>query len=64
MIPPQVAIGLFTTFAPIVRELIEDFQKKNNGRMPTDAEMLAEFNANAERILAEGAAWKASKGLS
>jgi len=60
VIPPQLILGLFTTFAPIVRKLIEDFRTKNDGRMPTDEEMLAEFNANADRILAEGEAWRAS----
>lgn len=57
---PAVILGLFSTFAPIVREIIAKFQKNNDGRLPTDEEMLKEFNDNADRILAEGAAWKAS----
>ena len=56
---PAVILGLFQTFAPIVREIIAKFQHENDGRLPTDEEMLAEFNANADRILAEGAEWKA-----
>lgn len=60
MLPPEIVIALLNTFAPIVRETIIAFQKSHDGRMPTDEEMSAEFEANADRILAEGAAWKAS----
>ena len=56
--PPELLLAIFNFAAPLVRKVIEDFRKKNDGRMPTDEEMLAEFNANADRILAEGDAWK------
>lgn len=58
VIPPQLVLGLFSLFMPIFRDLIGGFQKKNDGRMPTDEEMLAEFNANADRILGTGEQWK------
>ena len=62
MLPPEVILALFSTFAPIVREIIAKFQNENNGELPTDEQMIQIFNDNADRILAEGAAWKAQKG--
>lgn len=58
--PPELIVGLFNVFAPIIRDIIAKHRDTHNGALPTDAEMLAEFNANVEKYLNEGAAWRAA----
>lgn len=55
---PEVVLGLFNAFLPIITGIIKNHQAGNNGAMPTDAEVLAEFNANIDKYLAEGAEWR------
>lgn len=57
--PPEVILGLFNTFAPIVRDIIAEHHT-TTGQLPTDAEIKATFAANIEKYLAEGAAWTAA----
>lgn len=57
--PPELILALFGYFAPMVRDIIAKHQAQT-GELPTDEQMLATFQANADRILSEGAAWKAS----
>ena len=54
-------LQLFGVFAPIVRQVIED-RKAAGVAAPTDEEIIATFNADADRYLGEGAAWTASHG--
>lgn len=56
----NLSVQLFGIFAPIVKGMIADHQAQNNGAMPTDEEIKAKFAADADRYLAEGAAWKTS----
>lgn len=59
-VPTDLILGLFNVFAPIVRDVIAEHQKTHNGALPSDAEMLAQFNAHIDKYLAEGAAWRAA----
>ena len=52
-------VTMFQAFLPIVTDIIRRRQAAG-GAMPTDAEVLADFQANITKYLDEGAAWKAS----
>jgi hypothetical protein len=54
-----IFLALLNIFGPIVTKIITDHQART-GRLPTNEEMLAEFEANSDAILAEGAAWLAT----
>lgn len=58
--PPELILGLFSVFAPIVRSIIDAHKAANNGASPTDEQVKAEFAANIDKYLAEGAAWRAA----
>lgn len=55
----QIIIALFGIFGPIITGIIQGYMESHNGAMPTDAEILAEFQKNIDSYLAEGEAWKA-----
>lgn len=57
--PPELIVGLFNVFAPIVKDIIEK-RKAAGDASPTDAQITADFQANITKYLGEGAAWKAS----
>lgn len=60
-ITPTLATEILTLgFA--IRDAIAARLKAKHGAdyQPTDAEMLAELQANADAVLSEGAAWKAA----
>jgi hypothetical protein len=50
-------IQLFSVFGPIAGEIIQRYMASHNGQLPTDAEMLQEFEMNIEEYLHEGNAW-------
>lgn len=52
----NVIIQLFGIFAPIVAEIIEK-RRQETGETPTNEEIKAEFEANVDKYLAEGADW-------
>jgi len=54
----QLIIQLFGIFAPIVRQIIED-SRAETGTDPTDEEVIAKFNADIDKYLAEGMKWNA-----
>ena len=55
---PEASIALFNIFAPIVTGIIKDYRASHGDKMPTDAEVVAQFTSNIDRYLAEGAAWR------
>ncbi len=56
--PPELIVGLFNVFAPIVKSIID--AHKAQGIDPTDAQIAAIFAANIDKYLSEGAAWRAA----
>lgn len=56
----ELILGLATVFAPMIKEIILKHQAANNGIAPTDDEVRAAFEANLQKYLDEGAAWKAT----
>jgi hypothetical protein len=60
MTNPSVFIELFKIAAPIVMDIVRRHQAANNGQLPTDAQVQTVFEANIDRYLAEGEAWKAT----
>jgi len=56
----QLILQLFSTFSPIVADVIQRYMAKNNGRVPNAEEMRVEFESNIDKYLDEGATWKAS----
>lgn len=53
-------VQLFGIFAPIAAQMIQRYQTTHPGEIPTTEQLLAEFNANIDTYLAEGAAWTAA----
>lgn len=53
---PELAIALFNAVGPMVRDIIVKLHDRH-GRMPTEAEIRAEFNGNVQKYLDEGQAW-------
>jgi hypothetical protein len=62
LLPPNVVIELAVLLTPMIKDAITKIRHDKNdpNYQPTDDEMRAEFEANAQRILDEGAAWKAA----
>ena len=50
-------IQLFGVFGPIAGDIIQRYMASHNGQLPTDAEMLKEFELTVDHYLAEGQAW-------
>jgi hypothetical protein len=57
---PSLIAQLLALFVPIVTNIIAKHQAANGGAMPTDAEITAEFTANLDTYLLEGATWRAA----
>lgn len=53
-------LELISLFTPMIREAIDNYKARHDGQEPTDADVIAEFNANVEKYLGEGSAWKAA----
>lgn len=56
----NLVLQLFGIFAPLITSLIQKYQDAHDGKMPTDDELKAEFEANIDGYLAEIDEWKAS----
>lgn len=57
---PELIVGLFNVFAPIVKDIIEKHRAANDGADPTEADIKAAFASNVDKYLAEGSAWRAA----
>ena len=57
MVP--LILQLFTVFLPIYQQIRADY-KASNGVEPTDADVIAKFESDIAKYLAEGADWKAT----
>lgn len=56
---PNLILGLFNVFAPIVTNVIRAHQDQTGDTsLPTNDEMIAILEHNMDGILAEGAAWR------
>lgn len=56
-IDSNLMIGLFNAVAPTVLTIIREYRAAHNGALPTDAEVLQQFNAHIDAYIAEGAAF-------
>ncbi len=54
-----IILQLFQIFTPVVQAAIAK-HRSEHGTDPTDAQIVAIFQANTDEILAAGAAWKAA----
>jgi hypothetical protein len=58
--PPLLIAELLKYLLPLIVEIRTTWKAAHSGAEPTDAQILAEFNANIDKYLAEGAAWRAA----
>ena len=56
----QLIPQLVQVLAPLVIQLVKDYQAEHNGQIPTTEELLARLNSNVARYLGEGAEWQAT----
>jgi hypothetical protein len=57
---PTIAVELVKLAIPIVMDIVKHHREKNNGQIPTEEQILATFNQNIDKYLAEGEAWRAA----
>ncbi len=59
----QIILQLATILTPVIRQVIVQHQADHAGALPTDDEVIAALRGNVAAVIAQGEAWKASKGL-
>lgn len=57
---PAIIAQLIQVVAPIVLKMVADHAAANNGQLPTEAELRAKLQENANTFLATGDAWLAA----